>query len=222
MRFFNKLTSVSKADIFSSRRTAGLRGGVVPGTPSQPVSELLAQWQAGDEESLRRLIPLVYNELRRVAHNRLRKERPDHTLQTTALVHEAYLCLMKQQQPTEFVNRAHFFAVCANLMRQILVQYARRRKAAKRDAGYKLTLDGGIALPQRRSVDLVTLDDALNELAKLDPQQSRIVELRFFAGLSIEETAEVLGISPATVKRHWTTARVWLHDEIRRADCDEA
>ena len=197
-------------------------GVVVPGTASQPVSELLAQWRAGNEESLRRLIPLVYNELRRVAHNQLRKERPEHTLQTTALVHEAYLCLMKQQQPTEFVNRAHFFAVCANLMRQILVQYARRRKAAKRDAGFKLTFDGEIALPQSRSVDLVALDDALNELAKLDPQQSRIVELRFFAGLSIEETAEVLGISPATVKRHWTTARVWLHDEIRRAECHEA
>jgi RNA polymerase sigma factor (TIGR02999 family) len=198
-------------------------GFVVPGTASQPVSELLAQWQAGDEECLRRLIPLVYNELRRVAHNHLRQERPHHTLQTTALVHEAYLCLMKQQQPpAEFVNRAHFFAVCANLMRQILVQYARRRKAAKRDGGYKLTLDAAIALPQSRSVDLVALDDALKELAKLDLQQSRIVELRFFAGLSIEETAEVLGISPATVKRHWTTARVWLHDEIRRAECHEA
>lgn len=194
----------------------------MPGTASQPVSELLAQWKAGNEESLRCLIPLVYNELRRVAHNQLRKERPEHTLQTTALVHEAYLSLIKQQQPTEFVNRAHFFAICANLMRQILVQYARRRKAAKRDAGYKLTFDSDIALPQSRSVDLVALDDALNELAKLDPQQSRIVELRFFAGLSIEDTAEVLGISPATVKRHWTTARVWLHDEISRAESHEA
>lgn len=189
----------------------------MPGTASQPVSELLAQWRAGDEESLRRLIPLVYNQLRRVAHNRLRRERPDHTLQTTALVHEAYVCLMKQE-PIDFANRAHFFGVCANLMREILVQYARRRKAAKRDAGYKLTLDGAIALPQNQNVDLIALDDALNELAKLDPQQSRIVELRFFAGLSIEETAQVLDISPATVKRHWTTARVWLHDEISRAE----
>jgi RNA polymerase sigma factor (TIGR02999 family) len=170
---------------------------------------------------LRRLIPLVYNELRRVAHNRLRKERPDHTLQTTALVHEAYVCLMKQEA-MDFENRAHFFAVCANLMREILVQYARRRKAAKRDAGYKLTLDDAIVPPQSQRVDLVALDDALNELAKLDPQQSRIVELRFFAGLSIEETAQVLGISPATVKRHWTTARVWLHDQIRRAERHEA
>ena len=193
----------------------------MPGTTSQPVSELLAQWRAGDEESLRRLIPLVYNELRRLAHHHLRRERPGHTLQTTALVHEAYLCLMKQQ-PMDFENRTHFFGVCANLMREILVQYARRRKAAKRDAGYKLTLDGAIALPERRSVDLVALDEALNELARLDPQQSRIVELRFFAGLSIEETSHVLGISPATVKRHWTTARVWLHDEIRRAERHEA
>jgi RNA polymerase sigma factor (TIGR02999 family) len=196
-------------------------GVLVPRKVSQPVSELLAQWRAGDEESLRRLIPLVYNQLRRAAHNRLRRERPDHTLQTTDLVHEAYVCLMKQE-PIDFANRAHFFAVCANLMREILVQYARRRKAAKRDAGYKLTLDGAIAMPQSQSMDLVALDDALNELAKLDPQQSRIVELRFFAGLSIEETAQVLGISPATVKRHWTTARVWLHDEIRRAERHEA
>jgi RNA polymerase sigma factor (TIGR02999 family) len=188
----------------------------VPGTPSQPVSELLAQWRAGDEESLRRLVPLVYNELRRVAHYQLRRERPDHTLQTTALVHEAYLGLMKQQ-PMDFENRAHFFAVCANLMRQILVQYARRRNAAKRGGGYKLPLDPALAVAESRSVDLVALDDALNELAKLDPQQSRIVELRFFSGLAIEETALVLGVSPATVKRHWMTARVWLHNEITRA-----
>jgi RNA polymerase sigma factor (TIGR02999 family) len=194
----------------------------VPQSSSQAVSELLARWRTGDEESLRRLMPLVYNELHRVAHNHLRKERPDHTLQTTALVHEAYLCLMKQQQPTDFENRAHFFAVCANLMRQILVQYARRRKAAKRDAGYKLTLDDVVALPETRSVDLVALDDALHELAKLDPQQSRIVELRFFAGLSIEETSHVLGISPATVKRHWATARIWLHNEISRAERHDA
>jgi RNA polymerase sigma factor (TIGR02999 family) len=192
----------------------------MPGGTSQPVSALLAQWRAGDEESLRRLIPLVYNELRRLAHYHLRRERPDHTLQTTALVHEAYLCLMKEQAPN-FENRAHFFGVCANLMREILVQYARRQRAAKRDAGYKVTLDG-VGVPESRSVDLVALDDALHELAKLDPQQSRIVELRFFGGLSIEETSHVLDISPATVKRHWTTARVWLHDEISRAARHEA
>ncbi len=191
----------------------------MPIPTSQAVSELLANWRAGDEESLRRLVPLVYNELRRLAHWHLRKERPDHTLQTTALVHEAYLCLMKQQ-PMDFENRAHFFAVCAQLMRQILVQYARRRNAAKRGGGYKLTLDGAVALPDSRSLDLVALDDALEELARLDPQQSRIVELRFFGGLSIEETSHVLDISPATVKRHWTTARVWLHNEISRARHD--
>lgn len=188
----------------------------MPGATSQPVSALLAQWRAGDEESLRRLVPLVYNELRRVAHHHLRRERPDHTLQTTALVHEAYLRLMKEQ-PTDFENRAHFFGVCANLMRELLVQYARRRRAAKRDAGYKVTLDG-VGVLESRSLDLVALDDALHELAKLDPQQSRIVELRFFGGLSIEETSHVLGISPATVKRRWTTARIWLHDEITRAN----
>jgi len=193
----------------------------VTGTASQPVSELLAKWRAGDEESLRRLVPLVYNELRRLAHYHLRKERPDHTLQTTALVHEAYLSLMKQE-PIDFENRAHFFGVCANLMRQILVQYARRRKAAKRDAVYKLTLDDAIALPQGRCVDLVALDDALNGLAELDPQQARLVELRFFGGLSIEETAKALGMSPATVKRHWTTAKLWLHKAISESDRHEA
>jgi RNA polymerase sigma factor (TIGR02999 family) len=186
-------------------------------TTSQPVSELLANWRAGDEESLRRLVPIVYNELRRLAHYHLRKERPDHTLQTTALVHEAYLCLIKQES-IDFEGRAHFFAVCANLMREILVQYARRRKAAKRDAGYKLTLDDANVLPQSRCVDLIALDDALNALAKLDPQQCRVVELRFFSGLSIEETSQVLRISPATVKRYWTRAKLWLHNEISEAE----
>lgn len=189
----------------------------MPEGTSQPVSELLAQWRAGDEESLRRLVPVVYNELHRLAHYHLRRERPDHTLQTTALVNEAYVCLMKQQ-PNDFENRAHFFAVCANLMREILVQYSRRRKAAKRDMGYKLTLEGIVGMRESRSLDLVALDDALHELAKLDPQQSRIVELRFFGGLSIEETSHVLGISPATVKRRWTSARVWLRNEITRAN----
>jgi len=186
-------------------------------TTSQPVSELLANWRAGDEESLRRLLPIVYNELRRLAHYHLRKERPDHTLQTTALVHEAYLCLTKQE-PMDFENRAHFFGVCANLMRQILVQYARRRKAAKRGAGYKLTLDNALAVPQSRCVDLVALDDALNALAKLDPQQCRVVELRFFSGLSIEETSHVLRVSPATVKRDWNAAKLWLYNEIRKTE----
>jgi RNA polymerase sigma factor (TIGR02999 family) len=189
----------------------------LPEIQSQPVSELLAKWRAGDEESLHRLLPLVYNELRRLAHNYLRKERPDHTLQSAALVHEAFLCLIKQA-PMDFENRAHFFAVCAQLMRQILVQYARRGKAAKRDPGYKLTLDESIAPANIRSVNLIALDDALNELAKVDPRQCQIVELRFFSGLSIEETSQVLGISPATVKRDWNAAKLWLYNQIRRAE----
>ena len=154
----------------------------------------------------------MYKELRRLAHRYLQKERPDHTLQSTALVHEAYLRLMKQGGE-KFENRAHFFAICAQLMRQILVEYARNRRAAKRDGGHKVTLDDTVGLVKGR-VELVKLDDALQGLARLDPQQSRIVELRFFTGLSIEETAEVMGLSPATIKRHWSTARVWLHHEL--------
>ena len=192
----------------------------MPEPASQSVSELLAQWRAGDEESLHRLLSLVYSELRRLAHNYLRKERPDHTLQSAALVHEAYLRLMKQQ-PMHFENRAHFFAVSAQLMRQILVEYARRRKAAKRDPGYKLTLDESLVPARTRSVDLIVLDDALNGLAKVDPRQCRIVELRFFGGLSIEETSQVLGVSPATVKREWNTAKLWLYNQIRRAERQE-
>lgn len=192
----------------------------MPEPASQSVNELLAQWRAGDEESLHRLLSLVYSELRRLAHNYLRKERPNHTLQSAALVHEAYLRLMKQQ-PMHFENRAHFFAVSAQLMRQILVEYARRRKAAKRDPGYKLTLDESLVPARTRSVDLIVLDDALSGLAKVDPQQCRIVELRFFSGLSIEETSQVLGVSPATVKRDWNTAKLWLYNQIRKVERQE-
>ena len=180
------------------------------------VTELLAKWRAGDEQALEALVPLVYDELRRVAHRYLRHERRDHTLQSTALVHEAYLRLLKQGT-REFENRAHFLAISAQLMRQILVEYARQRKAAKRDGGDTITLDDNISLLKTGNVDLVALDDALNGLAELDARQSRIVELRFFGGLSVEETSTVLGISPATVKRDWATAKVWLHHEISRA-----
>ncbi len=176
------------------------------------VSQLLANWNAGDDAALHAAIPLVYNDLRRIAHRYLRKERPDHTLQSTALVHEAYLRLEKQGAKP-FKNREHFLAICAELMRQILVEYARRRGAAKRDGGFRLTLDDGLAF-KSRDMNLVALDDALNQLAKLSPQQSRIVVLRFFAGLSIEETARATGLSSATVKRHWETARLWLHREM--------
>jgi RNA polymerase sigma factor (TIGR02999 family) len=184
--------------------------------PPKPVSELLANWQAGDDQGWRAALPLVYDELRRVAHHYLRNERPNHTLQSTALVHEAYLRLEKQGA-VEFKNREHFLAICAQLMRQILVEYARSRNAVKRDGGYRLTLDDNLAF-KARSVDMVALDDALNELAKLDQQQSRIVELRFFGGLSIEETAHALNLSPTTVKRHWATAKLWLHHQMKAAD----
>ena len=180
------------------------------------VSELLAQWNAGDDEALHAALPLVYNELRRLAHHYMRQERSDHTLQSTALVHEAYLRLEKQGS-APFRNRAHFVAVCAQLMRQILVEYARNHRAAKRDGGCKLTLDDTVVF-ESRNLDLVALDDALDELAKLSPQQSQIVELRFFGGLSIEESAHVLDLSPATVQRKWSTARIWLHHQLSRAE----
>ena len=155
-------------------------------------------------------MPLVYEELRRLAHHYLRQERADHTLQSTALVHEAYLRLAGQNPP-QWQNRAHFFGIAAHVMRQILVEYARGRSAAKR-GGHALTLslDEGVAIPQEMDVDVVALDKALSELSDLDAQQGRIVELRFFAGLTIEDTSEVLGISPATVKRDWVSARAWL------------
>lgn len=183
---------------------------------SASVSQLLAKWKAGDEQALRDLVPLIYEELHRLAHRYLQKERPDHTLQSTALVHEAYLRFSKQKQ-VGFQNRAHFFAASAQLMRQILVDYARSHRAGKRGGGYKLSIEEAPWLSEERGADLVLLDDALKGLAKLDPQQSRIVELRFFGGLSIEETAEILSVSPATVKRDWATARLWLSREMKRA-----
>jgi RNA polymerase sigma factor (TIGR02999 family) len=180
------------------------------------VSLLLAQWNAGDDQALHAVLPLVYDELRRLAHHYMRGERPDHTLQSTALVHEAYLRLEKQGAG-QFKDRSHFVAICAQLMRQILVEYARNHRAAKRGGGYKLTLDDTVVF-ESRNLDLVALDDALRELAKLNPQQSRIVELRFFGGLSLEQTAQVLGLSSATVMRKWSTARIWLHQQMSKAE----
>ena len=185
---------------------------------SARVSKLLLNWGQGDQGAREALIPLVYDELRRLARRHLRRERPDHTLQSAALVNEAYLRLVRQDQP-QWQNRAHFFGVAAHLMRHILVDHARNRMAAKRGAGApRLTLDPEVALPQQREVDVVALDDALNQLAALDEQQSRVVELRFFGGLSIEETSVVLEISPATVKREWATARAWLQREMKNKD----
>jgi RNA polymerase sigma factor (TIGR02999 family) len=199
----------------------GLIGRMKP--PSRPergdptVTELLVQWRAGDERALESLIPLVYSELRSLAHYYLRQERADHTLQSTALVHEAYVRLVGKQPPS-IQNRSHFFGVAARLMREILVDYARNQRAAKRGGGAPvLALDEIESVAQRVDVDLLLLDDALTELARLDERQSRIVELRYFSGLSIEETSEVLGISPTTVSREWTTARAWLYREIARS-----
>jgi RNA polymerase sigma factor (TIGR02999 family) len=183
---------------------------------SGSLSELLTNWQAADQQVLEALLPAAYDELRRLAHRYLQRQRQGHTLQSTALVHEAYLRLAKQKN-LHFENRNQFFALAALIMRQILVDYARARDAAKREGGCRITLDDSVSLLRGKSLELIALDDALKGLAQLDAQQSRIVELRFFGGLSIEETAEVLGISPATVKRHWSTARVWLHREMSKA-----
>jgi RNA polymerase sigma-70 factor (ECF subfamily) len=188
----------------------------VDNSPSNTVTGLLARWNAGDQEAMNFLVPVVYRELRRLAHQYLRRERPNHTLQSTALVHEAYLRLQRQGAP-HFANRAHFFAISAQLMRQILVEYARSKRAAKRRGGFQVSLDDAIdPMNNRRCVNLIALDDALKELSRLDPQQSCVVELRFFGGLSIEETSRVLGVSAATVKRDWATARVWLHRQVQR------
>ena len=184
---------------------------------SNPVTELLMRWRRGDEDALQALLPLVYGELRRLAHHHLEAERVGHTLQSTALVHEAYLRLIGNE-PLRLDNRAHFFAAASHLMRQILVDYARRHRAGKRGANnLTLTLDEAIVLSKQRELRLVALDDALNVLATLDERQSHIVELRFFGGLSIDETSLVLGVSPATVTREWTAARAWLYREMDRA-----
>lgn len=178
------------------------------------VSGLLVRWRDGDRAALEELVPLVYDELRRLARSHLRRERPGQSFQSAALVHEAYLRLVGKTPP-DLQNRAHFFGVAARLMREILVDRARKIRAAKRGAGAgELPLDEALGLPHQRSVDLILLDDALDRLAELDERQGRIVELRFFGGLSLEETSVALGISEATVSREWTTARIWLRHEI--------
>ena len=183
-------------------------------TSTDGITKLLQGWRGGDRAALDALVPVVYKELHRLAHCELRKERPDHTLQSAALVNEAYLRLFRMQPP-RWENRTHFFAIAAHLMRQILVDYARRHHASKRGSGLcMLTLDDVGALSQRKEMDVIAIDDALHALAEVDPRQSRVVELRFFAGLSLEETSEVMGIATATVQRDWTAARAWLYREI--------
>jgi RNA polymerase sigma factor (TIGR02999 family) len=180
----------------------------------QDVTHLLIQWSKGDSAALDALVPLVYDELRRQAQLYLNREKPGHTLSSTALVHEAYLRLVKQKG-VAWQNRAHFFGVAARMMRRILVDHARRNGYAKRGGGaMTLSLDETMTPAPEREINLVALDDALDTLAKLDERQSRMVELRFFGGLSIEETSEVLGLSAPTVKREWASARAWLYREI--------
>jgi len=189
--------------------------------PSQPVSELLVRWRAGDREALEKLVPLVYKELREIAHYHLQRELPGHTLQSAALVHEAYLRLA-DQKPFEADNRAHFLAVASRLMRQILVDYARSHAAAKRGADLKVELDAAYILPQERNAEVIAVDEALKTLSQIYEQQGQIVEMRFFGGLSIEEIGEVLGISRSTVKREWNVAKAWLVREMRRDTHGEA
>lgn len=192
----------------------------VPAAPMNPesvqsVTSLLKAWSAGDPEAERRLVPLVYAELRRRAGAYLRRERPGHTLQPTALVHEAWLRLAGQD--VDWRNRSQFFGMASSLMRRILVDHARRRGAARRGGGApRVALEEAMGTTADGDrVDMVRLDEALTELAELDPRQGRIVELRFFGGLTTEETAGLLGVSPATIKRDWTVARAWLFDRLR-------
>ncbi len=185
-------------------------------TPARKgVTDLLNDWSKGDQEALNKLMPLVYDELHRLASRYLRHERPGHTLQTTALVHEAYLKLVDQRN-ANWENRLQFFAAAAQVMRHVLVDYARRRRASKRGGDYcRLSLDEARISSEEKDADLLALNEALNNLAAIDPQQSRVVELRVFGGLTVEETAEAMGISPRTVKREWSMAKAWLHRQIR-------
>ena len=180
-------------------------------TPSsESITQLLTEWRDGDETALDRLVPLVYEELRRLAHHYLRRERPGYTLQTTALVNEAYLKLV-DHKGMRWQNRAHFYAVAAQAMRRILVDHARSRDAAKRGGGANLIgLDEAATAAQMQAANLLALDEALNQLALIDKRKSRIVELRYFGGMSVEETAEVIGVSPVTVMREWSSAKAWL------------
>ena len=185
--------------------------------PQHEVTQLLHEWSQGDRAALDKLIPIVYDELRRQAANYMRRERAGQSLQTTALVHEAYLRLV-DQRAVEWQNRNHFFAIAAHLMRRVLVDHARQHQAVKRGgAELKLQpLDDAEATGEGEDIDLVALDEALERLALLDEQQSRVVELRFFSGLSVEETAEVLKVSTRTVKREWRSAKAWLRAELAR------
>ncbi len=183
----------------------------------QELTRLLLAWNAGDEAALEKLVPQVYQELRRLARRQMMRERPGHTLQTTALINEAYLRLVDLRN-VQWQNRAHFFALCARLMRRILVDFARSRQYAKRGGGERpVSLDESLVVSPVHSTDLVAADDALKALTKVDARKAQVVELRFFGGLTVEETAEVLKVSPETVRRDWRLAKAWLLRELSHA-----
>jgi RNA polymerase sigma-70 factor (ECF subfamily) len=186
------------------------------------ITELLIAWGNGSRDALERLIPLVYEELRRLAHRYMRRERPGHSLQTTAVVHEAYLRLIDQKH-VHWQNRAHFFAIAAQMMRRILITHAQSQAYAKRGGGaLKVSLDEAAILSKERAGELIALDEALKSLSAIDPRRSHVVELRFFGGLSNEEIAEVLKTSPNTVTRDWNVAKAWLYREMSKEQEDEA
>jgi RNA polymerase sigma-70 factor (ECF subfamily) len=190
--------------------------------PPQEVTQLLVDWSGGDRAAFDKLIPLVYEELERLAHGYMNRENVGHTLQTTALVNEAYLRLIDQKR-MRWQNRAHFCAIAAQMMRRILVDYARKRRYAKRGGAdqLKVSLSEVAGMTHERAADVAALDEALKSLAEIDLQQSRVVELRFFGGMTIEETAEALGLSHDMVKREWATAKAWLYREIGGSDHDD-
>ena len=185
------------------------------------VSRLLLAWSGGDQCALEKLAPIVYDELRRLAHRYMRRERPGHSLQSTALVNEAYIRLVDYRR-MDWQGRAHFFSVAAQAMRRILVEHARRKNQKRGGGVQRVCLDDAVEVGGGQSRDLVALDEAMNMLALVDARKSRVVEMRFFGGLSIEETAEVLEVSPITVKREWRAARAWLHHELARGANDES
>jgi RNA polymerase sigma-70 factor (ECF subfamily) len=189
----------------------------MPDTSPHDVTDLLVAWCDGDEEALDRLVPIVEAELRRLAHRYMGRERPGHLLQTTGLLNEAYLRLIDWKS-VRWQNRAHFYGVAAGMMRRILVDYARKRPRGLEGEIPHVALDEGVGVPGGRDADLLALDDALCELGERDPQKARIVELRFFGGLGVEETAEALGIAPVTVKREWARAKLWLYRVLDRAE----
>jgi RNA polymerase sigma-70 factor (ECF subfamily) len=185
-----------------------------PASPPHEITQLLAEWSEGNQAALDKLYPLVYNELRRLAHGYLRRERKGHTLQTTALINEAYLRLVDQKH-VHWANRSHFFGISAQIMRRILIDHARRYDYSKRGGrAQRISLNEGAIVAKQRARELLMLDEALNSLAKIDPRRSQVVELRYFGGLNNEEIAEVLKISENTVTRDWNMARAWLYQEL--------